>query len=218
MGTHPIFESDFDCLTDLKRISYTMAYAAGAKIFKDAGETVSDIEQQLSQALVEVEANAQPGLKTPLSELYFKSAREFDAGSGRKAIVIFVPFPQLKPWQKIQQKVIRELEKKFSGKHVVILAQRRILPKPTRKTKNQKQNRPFSRTLTSVHNSILEDLCFPAEIVGKRTRVRLDATRLLKIHLDKSMQTDVEHKLETYANVYKKLTGKEVTFEFPEQI
>ena len=37
--------------------------------------------------------------------------------------VIFVPFPQLKPWQKIQQKVIRELEKKFSGKHVVILAQ-----------------------------------------------------------------------------------------------
>merc|ERR1712106_44221 len=186
MGTHPIFESDFDCLTDWKRISHNMAYAAGAKIFKDAGETVSDIEQQLSQALVEVEANAQPELKTPLSELYFKSARE--------------------------------LEKKFSGKHVVILAQRRILPKPTRKTKNQKQKRPFSRTLTSVHNSILEDLCFPAEIVGKRTRVRLDATRLLKIHLDKSMQTDVEHKLETYANIYKKLTGKEVTFEFSEQL
>merc|ERR1712003_129075 len=218
MGTHPIFESDFDCLTDLKRISYTMAYAAGAKIFKDAGETVSDIEQQLSQALVEVEANAQTELKTPLSELYFKSAREFDADQGRKAIVIFVPFPQLKPWQKIQQKVIRELEKKFSGKHVVILAQRRILPKPTRKTKNQKQKRPFSRTLTSVHNAILDDLCFPAEIVGKRTRVRLDATRLLKIHLDKTMQTDVEHKLETFGNVYKKLTGKEVVFEFPDQL
>ena len=41
---------------------------------------------------------------------------------------------------------------------------------------------------------------------------------LHQIHLDKSMQTDVEHKLETYANIYKKLTGKEVTFEFPEQI
>ena len=43
-----------------------MAYAAGAKIFKDAGETVSDIEQQLSQALVEVEANAQTELKVCL--------------------------------------------------------------------------------------------------------------------------------------------------------
>jgi small subunit ribosomal protein S7e len=195
-----------------------MAYAAGAKVFKDSGETVSEIETSLSQALVDVENNAAADLKAPLKELYFKSAREFDVGSGRKAIVIFVPFPQLKSWQKIQQKVVRELEKKFSGKHVVILAQRRILPKPTRKTRGSKQKRPFSRTLTSVHNCILDDLCYPAEIVGKRTRVRLDATRLLKIHLDKTMQTDVEHKLETFGNVYKKLTGKEVVFEFPETL
>merc|ERR1712113_139408 len=185
MGTHPIFESDFDCRTDYTSALNKMAFAAGAKIFKDAGETVSDVEQQLSQALVEVENNAAADLKA---------------------------------WQKIQQKVVRELEKKFSGKHFVILAQRRILPKPTRKTRNQKQKRPFSRTLTSVHNCILDDLCFPAEIVGKRTRVRLDATRLLKIHLDKTMQTDVEHKLETFGNVYKKLTGKEVVFEFPETL
>ena len=46
-----------------------MAYAAGAKIFKDAGETVSDIEQQLSQALVDVEANAQAELKVRTSNL-----------------------------------------------------------------------------------------------------------------------------------------------------
>ena len=47
-----------------------MAYAAGAKIFKDAGETVSDIEQQLSQALVEVEANAQTELKVRFNNFY----------------------------------------------------------------------------------------------------------------------------------------------------
>ena len=47
-----------------------MAYAAGAKIFKDAGETVSDIEQQLSQALVEVEANAQTELKVCFNIFY----------------------------------------------------------------------------------------------------------------------------------------------------
>lgn len=44
-------------------------------------------------------------------------------GGGRKAIIIFVPVPQLKSFQKIQVRLVRELEKKFSGKHVVFIAQ-----------------------------------------------------------------------------------------------
>lgn len=53
----------------------------------------------------------------------------------------------------------------------------------------------FSRTLTSVHDAILEDVCFPAEIVGKRIRVKLDGSRLIKVHLDKNQQTNIEHKV-----------------------
>ena len=53
----------------------------------------------------------------------------------------------------------------------------------------------FSRTLTAVHDAILEDLCFPSEIVGKRIRIKLDGTRLIKVHLDKAQQTNVEHKV-----------------------
>merc|ERR1711862_262203 len=94
--------------------------------------------------------------------------------------------------------------------------QRRILPKPTRKANKLKQKRPISRTLVAVHTAILDDLVYPAEIVGKRQRVRLDGSRLHKIHLDKNQQTNIEHKTDTFAAVYKKLTGKEVTFEFPE--
>merc|ERR1712080_692877 len=133
---------------------------------------------------------------------------------GKKAIVIFCPVPQLKAFQKIQTRLVRELEKKFSGKHGVFIAQRRILPKPTRKANKLKQKRPRSRTLQAVHNAILDDLVYPAEIVGKRIRIRLDGTRLFKFHLDKVQQTN-EHKTDTFASVYKKLTGKEVTFEFP---
>jgi len=38
-----------------------------------------------------------------------------------------------------------------------------------------------SRTLVAVHNAILDDLVYPAEIVGKRTRIRLDGSRLFKV-------------------------------------
>ena len=49
--------------------------------------------------------------------------QEIDVGGSRKAIIIFVPVPQLKSFQKIQVRLVRELEKKFSGKHVVFVAQ-----------------------------------------------------------------------------------------------
>ena len=42
----------------------------------------------------------------------------------------------------VLSRLVRELEKKFSGKHVVFIAQRRILPKPTRKANKLKQKRP----------------------------------------------------------------------------
>ena len=76
----------------------------------------------------------------------------------------------------------RELEKKFSDRHVVFVAQRRVLPKPTRNSRVQ-QKRPRSRTLTSVHDRILEDLVFPSEITGKRTRVSTDGSKLLKVYV-----------------------------------
>merc|ERR1711923_590389 len=161
----------------------------------------------------ELESNSD--LKAQLRELFIRSAQEIEIGKGKKAIVVFVPVPQLKAFRKIQ---VRELEKKFSGKHVVFIAQRKILAKPTRKANKLKQKRPRSRTLVSVHNALLDDLVYPAEIVGKRTRIRLDGSRLFKVHLDKTQQTNIEHKTETYSSVYKKLTGKEVTFEFPEPI
>merc|ERR1712142_541755 len=182
------------------------------KVVKPGGEQPDDLEKSVGEALLELEVNSD--LKTQLRELYITGAKELDVGDKKKCLIIFVPVPLLRQFQKIQVRLVRELEKKFSGKHVIVIAQRRILPKPTRKTRNQKQMRPRSRTLTAVHDSILEDLCFPSEIVGKSIRVKLDTSRITKVVLEKAQQTNVEHKLDTFAAVYKKLTGKDTHFSF----
>lgn len=113
----------------------------------------------------------------------------------------------------------RELEKKFSDRHVLIVASRRILPRPKRSNRsrsNQTQKRPRSRTLTAVHDNILQDLVFPVEIVGKRIRTREDGSKVLKIILDEKERGGVDYRLDTYSEVYKRLTGKGVNFEFPQ--
>ncbi|CAB0005217.1 unnamed protein product, partial [Nesidiocoris tenuis] len=166
--------------------------AAHPKIIKAGGAEPDATEASIAQALLELELNSD--LKSQLRELHITKAKELELG-GRRSIIIYVPMPQLKNFQKIQIRLVRELEKKFSGRHVVFVGDRKILPKPTRKTRTQsKQKRPRSRTLTAVYDGILEDMVFPSEIVGKRIRIKLDGKQLIKVHLDKLQQTNIEHK------------------------
>jgi small subunit ribosomal protein S7e len=185
--------------------------SARKKIVKEAGAAPDELEEQVAQALFDLEATS-ADLKAELRDLYIAGAAEIDVSPSRKAILVRVPFRLLRAFRKIQVRLVRELEKKFSGRDVVVVGVRRILPPPR---KGRAVARPRSRTLTAVHEAWLEDLVFPTEIVGKRVRYRLDGSRVLKVLLDPKDRNTTEYKTETFAGVYRKLTGQEVAFEFP---
>ncbi|KAJ8442494.1 hypothetical protein Cgig2_022377 [Carnegiea gigantea] len=186
-------------------------FTALKKIHKEKGADPSEFEESVAQALFDLE-NTNNELKSDLKDLYINSAVQIDVNNNRKAVNIHVPYRLRKAFRKIHVRLVRELEKKFSGKDVVIIATRRIMRPPR---KGSAVKRPRSRTLTAVHEGILEDLVQPAEIVGKRIRYRLDGSKIMKIFLDPKARNDTEYKLETFSAVYKKLCGKEVVFEYP---
>merc|ERR1712093_494280 len=137
---------------------------------------------------------------------------EVEVKANKKAIVVSVPFRHWKNVRKIHGRLIRELEKKFNKRNVILVANRTILD--TNFRRKGLKVRPRTRTLTNVHESIMEDIVGPTEIVGKRTRVSVDGAKLMKIYLDPKDKDkeNVEEKLATFATVYKKLTNKEAVF------
>ena len=66
-----------------------------------------------------------------------------------------------------------------------------------------------------MHDAILADVVYPVEIVGKRVRTREDGSKVTKVVLDEKERGSVDFRLDTYAEVYRRLTGKGVNFEFP---
>merc|ERR1719491_2781448 len=120
---------------------------------------------------MDLEVTPQSDIKAELRDLYINAAQDVEV-KNRTALVVHFPYRVWKHVKKIQGRLIREMEKKFNKKHVIFVAQRTMLDKDFKRN-NKKSGfkiRPRSRTLTAVHESILEDIVGPTEIYGKRTR------------------------------------------------
>ena len=145
-----------------------------------------------------------------LKSLKIVSVKEVQAEDG-KIVLITVPYKQIKAFQKLQTSFIPELEKKLDAQ-VSILGQHRAFPKTPEHGRRYKAIRNYGRTLKSVREALLDDLVFPAAIVGKRTTYSLDGKQVLKVILERH-DGGVEERLNRYAAAYNRLTGLNTVFE-----
>ncbi|PWZ45435.1 hypothetical protein Zm00014a_014619 [Zea mays] len=90
-------------------------YTARKKIQKDKDLEPSEFEDSVAQAFFDLE-NGNQELKSDLKDLYINNAIQMDVTGSRKAVVIHVPYRLRKAFRKIHVRLVRELEKKFSGK------------------------------------------------------------------------------------------------------
>jgi small subunit ribosomal protein S7e len=188
-----------------------------AKIVKKNKVAADDLEQKVATELYNIQEN-KGNISADVAKINITGAKEVKVEDSKPAIVLFIPFNKQKATQRIQGQLVRELEKKFNGQHVVVIADRTILSKSFARSKKATSGpRPRSRTLMNVQEKMMDDLVFPTEIVGKRMSYRQDGTKTMKVFLDPSKQMDIETKLDTFAAVYEFLTNKKVEFLFPQK-
>merc|ERR1711879_433341 len=186
------------------------------KILKDKSNTQpSQLDLEVAKALFDIEVSPSSDIKHDVRDIVLCSSEELEV-KNRAAVIVRFPYRVWGKVSKIQGRLIRELEKKFGRKQVIFVANRTMLDKDFRR--KGEETRPRSRTLTAVHEAMLEDVVGPTEIIGKRTRIGVDGSKLLKVFLDpKDKDKDnVESKLATFSAVYKKLTTKDAVFSFAE--
>jgi len=150
-----------------------------------------------------------------LRYLHVMSVREVKIPeSEERALVLVLPFIEMKEYRKIQEPLQKYLEDAFKA-HIVLIQHRRVLPKEKHGHRLLKQKRPMSRTLAMVHEAWLEDIIYPHEICAQH-RVYSPSTPkpTERIFLDPKARESCENKLEVFTAVFKHLTGKHADFHF----
>ncbi|ORC91208.1 putative ribosomal protein S7 [Trypanosoma theileri] len=169
-------------------------------------------EDGVAKAIFDLEASHKT-LRTQLPRFHINTVRTVTSPRFKKtAMVVFYPLRFLMLVRKIQRTLTAELEKRFPGSVVVLVAQRKITKRPTDVYKLQKVQR--SRTSAAVFENILNDLIYPCDVVGRRWRCRTDGSKVMKVFLDSRDRKRVESRLPIIAHVYKQLTHRAVNFGF----
>jgi small subunit ribosomal protein S7e len=175
---------------------------------------LTEAETKVAQTFKDIASASEIDLK----DVYLSSVRYYDFSKeqkkGKSVYLVFVPYPSLNALLKVQRKLVVELEKRLRS-YVLLTAKRTIQSKWIKTHKSQQ--RPRSRTLTSVFDAILDDFCLPTNIIGKRTRVQTDGKRFTNVYLDEADRAlfgDRADKLEAITQIYKSITSRDIRFEF----
>lgn len=150
----------------------------------------SPIEQQTGTALQEILSQLDGDNKKYASSFEINKVVEIPNGKEKPAALVYLTYRSSKVLlTPLYKKLVSELEKKLKTT-VLLVATRNINSRWIKKNRTQK--RPYSRTLTSVQESLLTELLLPGVIIGDRVRVRLDGSQVRKLVVDKSEQHFLE--------------------------
>lgn len=174
-------------------------------------QTVNEITKTLTNVLARIQ-EGDDTLKKGLEAVKIENANEIAVSNDKRCYLIQVNEGSVKNLQNVHSDVTKKLEDHFNTPVVIVPFRKKINGKLFRKYRGTKV--PRDRTLTAVHEAYLEDLLYPATIVGKRVRYPKGKGRLFKVFVDQLDRDAVEYKVNAIVACYKALTNRDLQIEF----
>jgi small subunit ribosomal protein S7e len=174
--------------------------------------TVNEITKNLTHVITKIQ-DSDPKLKPHLEALKIESANEITVGNNKRCYLVQVNESAVKGLQQVHADLVKKLESHFNTPVLIVPYKKKVNGKLYRKYVGKQV--PRNKTLTAVYDTVLEDLLYPATIVGKRTRFPKGGNRLFKVLVDPLDKDSIEYKVNAISSTYKALTNRDLAIEFP---
>ncbi len=180
---------------------------------KGKKEKVTEMEKNFQNTLNSI-ISSEKDNKKELEGVKIENAREVEIEKGERCFLVCVNTADEKDLRKVHPTLIKKFEEQFSAPVALIPAKKRVNGKLYKRYRGTKV--PRDRTLTAMFDSYLDDLLYPATIIGKRIRYPKGKVRQFKVLVDPIDKDAIEYKIPCITACYKALTNRPLEVEFPE--
>lgn len=170
---------------------------------------LNEVAKNLTTALQSIQ---DPDLKKDLESIKIDNAADIHTSDNKRCFLVHVSEDSVTTLHKVHQELVKKLEFRFKNPVVIVPNRKRINGNLFRKYRGTKV--PRNQTLSHVYDALLQDILYPAIIVGKRVRFPKSKARVFKVQVDKLDKEAVEYKLNAIIASYKALTNRELQVEF----
>ena len=173
---------------------------------------VSETQKTVSASLDKIK-DSEKDHKADLDPIKLEHANEVQVNDDQKCYLIQISTQNLTGFKKIHSLLTKKLEEDLSNPVIIIPSKKRVNGKEYRSYVSKKV--PRDRTLTAVFDSYLDDILYPATIIGKRIRYPVGkTTRTYKVLVDPLDKETINDRLDAIKACFKALTNRKLEIEF----
>ena len=178
---------------------------------KESSKKSNETQKIVSAAFDKIK-DSEKEHKADLEPIKIEHSNEVQMSDDQKCYLIQISTTNLAGFKKVHSLLTKKLEESLSNPVILIPAKKRVNGKEYRVYVSKKV--PRDRTLTAVFDGYLDDILYPATIVGKRIRYPTGKTRTFKVLVDPLDKDVVEYKVPAMVACYRALTNRKLEIEF----